>query len=64
MKLSIIERTEINRGDHGADVAIAHEYKASETIEDMIVRCLSRSQHKDPKYEDWLEIRVIKEEKP
>ena len=66
MKLSIIERTESYRGDHGADVAIVDDYIKDETIEELINRCLSRkgrSVNSEGQYVDWIEIRLIKPDK-
>ena len=38
MKLSVIHRTEDYRGDHSADICIAHELRAGETVEHLATR--------------------------
>jgi len=58
MKLSIILRTSDFRGDHEADVAIAYEVLLGETIEALAQRLFT---DKAPKWEDVIEIRLVKE---
>ena len=38
MKLSVIHRTEDYRGDHSADIEVAHELRPGETVEQLAER--------------------------
>lgn len=54
MKLSILLKTSEYRGDHSADVAVAYEQVPFEQVAELVKRV-------DMKFDDVLEIRVIKE---
>ena len=54
MKLSILLRTSEYRGDHAADIAVAHETVDNETVCTLVERLLPT----DSKC-DWIEIRRV-----
>jgi len=62
MKISVIQRTLDFRGDHAADVAIAHDLKEGETVQELVERLIvkPRSSYIEPETQ-WIELRVIKE---
>lgn len=58
MTVAILLRTQEYRGDHSADVVIAEELLAGETVEALAERLLMR--YGDPRFEDWIEVRLVK----
>lgn len=54
MKLNILLCTSENRGDHAADVKIAHEVKTDETVEELATRLFDGTS-------DVIEIRMVLE---
>lgn len=61
MRLSVILRTQDFRGDHGADVGIAHELLAGETVEGLAARLLDRQNAYAPDQVAVIEIRRVVE---
>lgn len=62
MKLNILEHTESCRGDHGSDVAVAHDYIPGETVGALVRRCFSRLESRQSRhgvFDDHIEIRII-----
>ena len=59
MSIQITVITSDYRGDHAADVRIAHEVDMDETVRDLVKRTLIR-ENGHPKYEDHIEIRLIR----
>lgn len=56
MQLTIIQKTTEYRGDHDAEVTIAHEYVPGETIEQLYERICGESN----KIADVIEIRATR----
>ena len=52
MKLNILLKTSDYRGDHSADIWVAHEVKPQETVEELAKRLLTNPQ-------EVIEIRVV-----
>ncbi len=61
MKLSLLLRTAVHRGDHDADVTIAFEAKPGETIEELVRRVISLDRRDRPLPSDVIEVRVVQE---
>ena len=55
MNICILEITSEYRGDHAAEVSVAHEYVPEESVENLIMRCLCGDKEKD-----HIELRIIK----
>ena len=59
--IQVTLRTEDYRGDHAADVSIAHEVDPATSVSDLVKRLLV-SERRDGEYElevtNWIEIRV------
>lgn len=60
MKLQIIEHTTDYRGDHDAEVDIAHEYIHGEPIEDLVARVFKVGKSLDSRHADSITIRIVK----
>ncbi len=59
--ISIILRTAEYRGDHSADISIAHGLREGETVAELVERLLTAGKGFAPdQYSQWLEIRRIK----
>ena len=42
MKISVLLSTSSDRGDHAADISVAHDVRPGETVEDLVRRLLFR----------------------
>lgn len=67
MKISVLLATSENRGDHAADLRVAHEVRPGETVEELVRRLLHRrrgrggSRVPEPIPSDHIELRVVVE---
>lgn len=59
MKIQISLHTTDYRGDHSADIVIAHDVKENETVEQLVERLLFNGSN--PIFLDHVELRVIAE---
>lgn len=60
MRIHALLHTSDNRGDHAADIEIAHEVRDGETVEELVARVLvERGSHH---YGDYIALRVAKED--
>lgn len=59
MSIQILQYTDDFRGDHAADVKIAHEVDPDETIRDLVKRLLFNNKS-HPRYMDHIEIRLAR----
>lgn len=65
MKISVLHRTSENRGDHGADVVVAHDLLPGETVESLVERLMTRKHRglmQGPG--DVIELRLVVEPAP
>ena len=59
MKLSVIVHTSDYRGDHSADIAVAHEVRPGETVESLAARLLGPQRRHVDWYAQRIEIRPV-----
>lgn len=57
MKISVMLITSDFRGDHAADVFIAHELKPNETVKELVERLIKEDNLGG--YSDHIELRVV-----
>lgn len=58
MKISVLLHTTDYRGDHSAEVAIAHEVRPGETVEELMGSLIQDQRV------DYIELRYVQERKP
>ena len=65
MKISVLLSTSSDRGDHAADISVAHDVRPGETVEDLVRRLLFRrrggARVPEPIPSDHIELRVVVE---
>ena len=65
LKISVLLSTSENRGDHAADIRVAHDVRPGETVEEMVRRLLFRRRGHprgpQPIPSDHIELRVVVE---